>query len=451
MMIYDSRGKPVGLISDVYNNVPIAITSEGREIPQNRGAALSYKRAQQLKSLPWTALSAVPTAASKTGCAAGSHTGMIYSSVKEYDKYVGYNVSIKTFMTAAHNPYSLLYTEDVLGTRNKSAYGISYHGINCGAYFGAVCNTFALYAIGMPIDYNTAEFAYLAKNGVFEKIADQTAGGLRLFDIIWEPGHGNVIIDIIRDDRGNPVTIYWAEQIHEFPKINTYTLAQAQARMTQNGAIVYRYTELYRSLNYEPSPFVAVEGETAQSYTYNDDICTYAGDYAAFYEGEAVHINYAKGSYTSMELYKDDTLVQTITLPAEYNATHSVEVTSYLSGYGKYKARLTDGENNSDYTYFEVIETNVSVSKNGNVLTVNFNSANGAPQYVQLTYRNGKSRGIYALNEDEIKAGKCSFDALELAKAQSYDDGFTETTYVKVFFAGDHGVVRNNWINSGLR
>ena len=436
---------------NIYNNFPIALTADKHDIPQNRGADLSYKRALQLRNLPWTALSAIPTTSSQTGCAAGNHTGVIYSSVKEYDKYVGYNVSFRTFMTAVHNPYSLLYTEDTLKTRSRSAYGITYNGINCGAYFGAVCNTFALYSIGMPIDYNTAEFAYLAKKGVFEKIVDQTAGGVRLGDIIWEPGHGNGIVDIVRDDRGVPTTIYWAEEIHNFPIIHPYTLAQAQSRMTQNGAIIYRYTDLYKSLNYEASPFVAVEGETAQTYEYNDDICTYAGDYAAFYEGEAVHINYVKGSYTSMELYKGDTVIQTITLPVSYNETHSVDVSSYLSGYGKYKARLTDGTNNSDYTYFEVVETNVSVSKNGNVLTVNFNSANGTPQYVQLTYRNGKSRGIYALNEDEIQAGKCSFDALELAKSQSYDDGFTETTYVKVFFIADYGIVRNDFLNTGLR
>lgn len=459
-MIYDIDGNVISsgsgadekeINAKVYNNFPIAVTDTGRDIPQNDGARLGYKRALQLKNLPWTALASIPTSSSHTGCAAGSHTGVIYSSVKECDKYVGYNVSIRTFMTAAHNPYSLLYTEDTLGTRSQSAYGFTYHGINCGAYFGAVCNTFALYAIGMAIDYNTAEFAYLAEQGVFERIENQSASGFRLMDIVWEPGHGNVIIDIERDERGVPTTIYWAEQVHDFPKINQYTLAGAQARLTQNGGIIYRYTDLYKSLNYAASPFVAVEGETAQTYTYNDDICTYAGDYAAFYSGEPVHINYAKGSYTSMQLYKGDTLIQTISLPSSYNATHSVDVSSYLTGYGKYKARLTDGTNNSDFTYFEVIQTNVTVTKSGNNLTVNFSSANGTPQYVQLTDRIGKSKGIYALSAEEISAGKCTFNALDLANSQSYTGGFTETTYVKVFFIGDYGIVRNDWLNSGLR
>lgn len=454
-MIYDIDGNVISadggganakaINEKVFNNISIALDENMHDIPQNRAVYLTQKRIKQLKNLQWTALSDVPDAP------AGNHTGMVYSSVKELDKYVGYNVSIRTFMTAVHNPYSLLYTEAVYNG-GKSGYGFTYHGTNCGAYFGAVCNTYALYGIGMPIDYNTAEFAYLSDIGVFEKIADQTAGGFRVGDIVWEPGHGNIITDIVRDEHGTPTTIVWSEEVHSFPATHSYTLEQAQNRLTNNGGIIYRYTDLFKSLNYEPSPFVAVDDEVISTpYVYNDDICTYAGDYAAFYEGEPVHINYAKGSYTSMQLYKGDSLIQTITLPSSYNATHSVNVTSYLTGYGKYKARLTGSGGNSDYTYFEVIQTNVSVSKSGNNLTVNFSSANGTPQYVQLTYRNGKSRGIYALSAEEIAAGTCTFNAATLALSQSYTDGFTETTYVKVFFIGDYGIVRNDWLNSGLR
>lgn len=441
-MIYDVNGNVI--------TVEAELGSEIRDIPQNRGVYLGYKRAHQLADVKWNALSAVPNINAHTGVAAGQHTGIVYSSVKECDKYIGYNVSLLTFMTAVHNPYSLLYTEDVNANRSASGYGFTYHGTNCGAYFGAVCNTFALFAVGMPIDWNTAEWAYLNNTGVFEKPYDQSAYGFELMDLVWEPGHGNVIIDIYRDNRGVPVTIYWAEEINPFPVIHAYTLAQAQNRLAQNNGIIYRYKDIYKSLDYTPSPFIHVEGETTPAYQYNDDICTYAGDYAAFYEGEAVHINYAKGSYTSMQLYKGDTLIQTITLPSSYNATHSIDVSSYLTGYGKYKAQLTDGTNNSDYTYFEVIETDVSVTHDGFNLTVNFSSANGTPQYVQLTYRSGKSMGIYALSDEEIAAGTCTFNALDLANSQSYGN-FGETVYVKVFFVGDYGIVRNDWLNSGLR
>lgn len=411
-----------------------------RETPKSRGARLGYKRALQLALLPWTALSAVPTSSSATGAAAGAHTGVIYSSVKEYDKYVGYNVSIRTFMTAAHNPYSLLYTEDTLGTRSKSAYGITYHGVNCGAYFGAVCNTFALYAAGVPIDYNTAEFADAAVKGIFERVFDQSGYGLELMDILWVSGHGRVVTDLWRNNRGDIVNIEVREQVHDFPTVSTST---PQAFMSRYGnPVIYRYKDLDKAIQYEPSQFVAVEDEIIETpYVYNDDICTYAGDYACFYQGEAVHINYAKGSYTSMQLYKGDTLIQTIPLPSSYNATHSVDVTSYLTGAGKYKARLTNGSANSDYTYFEVVDCNVSYTLNGSTLTVEFSSTNGAPQYVQITDRAGNSKGIYPLSASDISAGRCVVTPSDFVGGSVFSG-----QYLKVFFVGDYGIVRNDYM-----
>ena len=59
------------------------------------------------------------------------------------------------------------------------------------------------------------------------------------------------------------------------------------------------------------------------------------------------------------------------------------EVTEYLTGAGEYKARLTDGTNYSDYCYFEVVNTNVTASLDGNNLTVNFSSSNASPRCVK--------------------------------------------------------------------
>lgn len=419
-------------------------TNGNRQIP-TRPQYLSYKRWQQFSGISWTAKSAIPAVAASTGIVAGNHVGLPYSSVKEMDKYIGFNVSIKTFMTAVNNPYSLLYTEDVLGTRSKSGYGFTYHGINCGAYFGIVCNVFLEYIIGMIIDYNTAEFEWLAEQEIFERIYDQSGYGVDLCDIIWEPGHGNVIIDIFRDDRGQVTNIVWAESVQSFPVYHNYTVAQFESRLKSNGGIIYRYKDLYKSIKYTPSEFVAAEGETIETpYSYNDDICTYAGDYACFFDGEPVHINYVKGSYSSMELYKGDALIQTIALPSSYNSTHSVEVTNYLTGYGKYKARLTDGTNASDYTYFEVVDCNVTANVNNNELTVTFGSNNGTPLYVQVTDRAGRSKGIRALTAEEISAGTVTYNAQQLAIEQSYT--LSGTAYVKVFFVADYGTVRNDWL-----
>lgn len=427
------------LQAEVYN-----LKNLRRDVPANQGVRNAYKKAMQLKNLPWTGLSAIPNDTSATGISAGSHTGVDYSSVKEYDKFVGFNVSLKSFMTAAHNPYSLLYTEDVKDGRSRSEYGITYHGKNCGAYFGIVCNVFVFFALGFPIPWNTAEWHYLESEGVLEKIYNQSASGVELMDVIWEPGHGNIIVDIYRDSRGNPVKIFWAESVQNFPQVHEYTPEQFNARLASRNGIIYRYKDLYKNLEYRPSDFVAIEGETVEPYDYNEDVCTFAGDYAAFREGEEIWINYNLGEteYTGLSVYKGETLIASYSL----SSGHKISIGSSLTA-GKYTAVLT-GNGTSEPTHFEVIETNVSMTNNSGDITVQFSSTNGVAIYAQMTYLDGSSRGIIPIPTDN--SGRLEFNANEILQAQYPDESFAQTTYLKVFFKGDYGTVRNNLISLEL-
>ena len=433
-------------ISETYASRSISLNSENHDIPQNRGILNAYKKALQLKKIPWTALAPIPSISSQTGIAAGNHEGVIYSSVKEYDKYVGYNVSLLTFMTAAHNPYSLLYTEDTNRNRSKSEYGISYHGTNCGSYFGIVCNVFVGYALGWKIPWNTGEWRYLFDKRKLAKAADQSAYGMRRGDIVWEPGHGNIIIDIIRDNDGNPVRIYWAESNGDFPRINAYTPSEVYNRNIKKNGILYYYPKNYENTVYNQSAFVSVGSEASLAqYVYNDDICTYAGDYACFNSADDVWINYTAGSYTQLELYKGETLISTVDIDV---SAHKIKLTT--SGYGKYKARLKNDNSYSDYTYFEIVDTSVSAIYNDNILTVDFSSANGRPEYAQLTYRNGKSRGVIELTEMDIYNSQFKINPFEVLNDQYPGETFSESVYIKVFFRGDYGVVPNAYLDTGI-
>lgn len=432
--------------SESYAARAIAINSSGHDIPQNRGVLNAYKKAQQFKDVPWTALSAVPGVGSSSGISAGAHEGLPYSSVKEYDKYVGFNVSLRTFMTAAHNPYSLLYTEDVNKDRTRSSYGKTYYGTNCGAYFGIVCNVYALYSLGWAIPWNTGEWEYLCKEGILQKAGDQSAYGMRRGDIVWEPGHGNIIVDIMRDQDGTPTSIVWAESISQFPVFHSYTISEVNNRLSEHGGIIYYYPMIHNNTEYNPSDFVAVDGETIDTpYTYNDDICTFAGDYACFHTGEDIYINYTAGSYTQMQVYKDDALIDTVSISPN---SHSVKITD--DGYGMYKARLTDGTNYSDYTYFEIVDTTVSSSYSDGMLTVNFSSDNGTPLYAQLTYRDGESIGIIPLDARALAKGSVTFSPVELQLAQHGNATFSKHVYIKVFFKGQYGVVVNDYIDTNI-
>lgn len=438
-------------LSDAYNSMGFASDANGRDIPQTIGVLNAYKKAKQLNLLGWTALAAIPTNGSATGCAAGAHTGMLYSEALQFEKYVPYGCSIKSFMTAIHNPYSVMYTEDTKGTtaRKKSAYGFNYLNTTLnGAFYGTVCSALVSWSLGMDWIAQSYDYDWLANDEEFIVVKDNSATGVRLMDVLWVPGHVQIVTDIYRDSRGNPTRIFITESAQDYVR----TLERTPEFITnylQSGRIL-RYRRLYENLEYEPSEFVAVEGETLETYTYNDDICTYLGDCVSIADWEDMFVNYTKGSYTSMELYKGNTLLQTITLPNEYNATHSIDVTSYLNGGGEYKARLTDGTNHSDYTYFEVVDTSVtaSLASNGE-LTVNFASTQGEPVCIRIKEEWGHILSTYILSAQEKVAGTCKYNPEKLRVKQGRSTA-SSTQYVRVFFQGKYNQVMGDYVDSGL-
>ena len=125
---------------DIYPNVTIlskiiAETVSMDNIPQIYKNV--QKKAAQLQYLDWYAKGPISNYITE-----GEHVGMLYSSCVEVDRYVNYDISLKTFMTAANNPYSLLYTENLEQGNHRSGYGFTYYtNRNTGrAYMGTVCS-----------------------------------------------------------------------------------------------------------------------------------------------------------------------------------------------------------------------------------------------------------------------------------------------------------------------
>ena len=213
----------------IFNSIGYMSGEDGHDLPMFKGVANAYKKAKQLLNIPWTALAAIPTDGSATGCAAGQHTGMLYSEALQFEKYVGYGCSLRTFMTAVHNPYSVMYTEDTKGTsaRKKSAYGFDYlNTVLNGAFYGTVCTAFTCWAIGSPLIWQSYDHAWAAKQGLFVEVADNSATGVRLMDVLWKDGHCRIITDIVRGSDGMPTAIYVSESWQNFPRTLTYTAAQ---------------------------------------------------------------------------------------------------------------------------------------------------------------------------------------------------------------------------------
>lgn len=405
----------------------------------------AWLKLQQASKIKWTPLKGTIQKANSTTkfTANTEYTGIPYSSVTEYDKRVGYDVSFHTFMTAIHNKYSVMYTECIRKAYSQSAYGITYYGPNnSGPYYGMVCSNYISYGLE-TVPYVTGDMARLATEGIMEVIYDQSANGVQRFDIIWRSGHTRIVKDVWRKN-GIPTSILVSEESGSaaIMKETLMTPAEFDTLIASESCIIYRYKELYKDIHYAPSPYVAVGDEEPQTVTYNDDICTFAGDRAAFAEGDLIYIHCLNLDFPQMEIYKDDVLIDTVTLASDSRAALTSDTLAYavnLSNdnltYGKYKCRLKDGDTYSDYTYFEVINASVTIEGD----TATYSSANAvAVAWYWTEYHSNDGQATYNMSP---LPGNAS-GTIDVSNRRT---GFP---LLKVLFRGEYGNVAAKFLES---
>lgn len=418
------------------NEIPAIPTSQSDsdlrdDIPENIGVYNTVRKAKQMTDIQFTPKNPIQY---NTGTynAGTTYTGLIYSSTKEINTYIGRNVSFHTFMTAINNPRSLIYTEKI----NEPP----YHGVNSRAYYGTVCSTFVAYCWGIDVDYRTYDFVLA---DFTEEVKDQSAYGLKLGDGIWNPGHIIIVTGIRRTNKGLIERIELCESIS--PRCRKFYINSTEEfdswMKTSGGRIIYRNTELYSNRGYTPeTDFVAVEDEAITPFAYNDLICCNKGDKANYRVGEKVILNIAEG-YSNLEIYKDDVLLNTVAL------TDIVDIEVSDLSYGSYKARITRAGEESDFTYWEVVDTTVTLDKVNN--RVYFNSLNSTPQYFEFCDISGFRPEDYSkidthtFTEEEISQGYIEVDVpsnVPDSKGRLY-------IYAKVHFKNSYGVIINKPIN----
>ena len=365
-----------------------SIDDEGWELPQTLQQLNTIKKAMQLVKIKWTPKATLPGKNDPTGTAhlAGvEQTGIPYSGNWHDYKYVGIEVSLHTFMTAVNNPYSLLYTENINKDNSKSAWGATYYNTNGWMYYGTVCCGFTASVNGQPTKYGNTVIPKVAKTtGIFIPVYPQRdVNTIRIGDVADNSSHSFVVYAIHHDATGAIDKIKYAESTGSNNSCRIITCNSPESFYSTldrvgNPFTLYRVADLYKNVDYKPSPYIPLTdyGETAETVTYNNDICCFAGDRATFMEGNRVAINYnltatPSQDWTSIELYKDDVLDETYLLSEidqsaldESQQNHALDLGTTLAA-GKYKARLTDGTNNSDYTYFEVLNNDITITDKG--------------------------------------------------------------------------------------
>lgn len=397
------------------------------------GAMNAVRKAHQMTDLPIipaVTFQSNPTA--KESYVAGKNfKGVIYSSVKEINTYVGQDVSFHTFMTALHNPRSVLYTDRLDQ--------LPYHGVNCRAYYGTVCSGLISYALGFKITQRSSD---ILVEDYFELISDQSAKGLRLADLICKNGHPRLVTGIKKDINGKIIRIEISVAANS--GCMRYEVKGEEAfnkMLKKNKFKIYRYKELYKNTSYtSANNFVAVENEKLNPFTYNDDICANKGDKACYVTGENVVLNVFGGG-DKVEIYKDSKLFKEIAIQKKDT---NVVLKNYP--YGDYQARVVNGSKKSDYTRWKIIDVKVTIDKQKK--RIYFSSANATPVYYEFCSISGsrptnKNR-VYAAEFSDVEL-KNGYVIVKAPKQPTKEK--PGCPYIKVHFECDYGMVINKPIN----
>lgn len=393
----------------------------------SRGAKNAIMKAYQMTDLEFTTLNDIHANPIKTYRAGEKYRGMIYSSVKETYGFVGLDVSMHTFMTALHNPKSVMYTEDV----SKPP----YHGKNCGAYYGTVCSAFVCYALGIKVYMKTYDYY---SSPLMKLIDDQSSRGVRLADVIHSGGHVRLVTKIRRNIKtGKAVELEFCEGVGPGCRRVTISGNGLDRKIRKGKWKLYRYKNLEKNSYAQLTDFVAVEGEKPTPFKYNDVICTNRGDKSCFIVGDTVILNMSKG-FNNVEVYKDGEHYKSI------KTGENLDVILAGLPYGSYSAKANNGNKYSEATFWKVIDTNVSVNrKNYQVL---FHSNNATPVYLEFCSVSGargrQTTGIFKFSPDDIERG-----SIEVSRYVTKKSKKTIYKYVKVHFECDYGMVINKPIN----
>ena len=416
------------------------------------------------------------------------NTGIPYSSVS--DRQVGYFVSVYTFMTAANNKYSLLYTEDT-SSKSKfssmpptphSAWGFQWTGgVSGGTYYGTVCSHFVSFASGdrcyelssvghryfrnYTNEWIQSAYPNIRVDEDLQVVAD--IDSVRVGDIIayWAAsggGHCRLVTGIERDadNKVTEMTITEAlpngnsdVQVHTYQRdvIIAYISGVGDDFDSEPGGI----GNFFRSLNmskcvHKPSPQWIAQEEN-EEYEYNNNICTFAGDKCVFPEGHLVVLNYNLNDdsffetrWNGIRIYKYTQKyrkngsvlegVEEVLGSTSYNfkdfdtinlvnygeldssqINHALALGKNLEA-GSYKACVFNGNEESEFTRFEIVGADISWSQDGDNITFNFDELRNVDEIIRIAVYDSNDNVYFFIEPtpDDNLNGKCTFNFVEL-------------------------------------
>lgn len=400
--------------------------SVANDDPQKMDEAISsgrlnaQKKAYQMTDIVFTPKDTLK--ASKIYEPGIKYTGVVYSSVKEIETYVGECVSLYTYMTAINNPRSKIYTEEI----DK----YPYHGkvpVKCRAYYGTVCSGFVSYVLGISPRLDAYDFA---KSELMEQV-DTIPETLQIGDVLWRSKHVALVSDIIYDNEENRVANIEICECTRAKGCTRYLVSrEGFAKKMNNFERIYRYKDIYKNQTYQATPeFVAVGDETPVSFSYNNELGLDKGDKSNYMEGDSVIINIFR-DYDYLEIYKDGSFFEQIPSNADL---HDIVLKDLP--YGNYQAKIVYNGGLSDVVSWIVVDATIQYEVGSN--RVFFGSKNAIPDHViccDITgLRPSLSKGFWKLfSNDDIRSGYFDIDPAKLD---------SDYPYMKIYFKTEYGKI----------
>lgn len=370
----------------IIETLEIKLTTGDGELSWDEPTTLAQKaclaRASQLRDIEFMPVGTIPDLAG-TLTAGKTYKGIRYSSVRDTDKFIGYGVSIHTYMTALNNPKSVLYTKESEQPSAKQWYGLN-------------CSVYSSYAWGIEYLHTTNT---LAETDFVEEVNPED---IMLCDspdchanFGGTEGHTVFITGVQRDKDGNIVTL----EISETANPNTYKTLNSYPYFYERYIVnkkykVFRNKRLHE-VSYKPSIYIPLENEPTETIVYSD-LCTNLGDKATILTSEKITLNpLVTDGYTAIKLYKNGT---------EINSYDVEDITLENLDVGRYTASLYPFNDNASTSF---IVEQASISKEGNRYYFN---GHGHP--LRLIFKDSKyyTLSFVDLSEKDIARGYVDCD-----------------------------------------
>ena len=388
------------------------------------GAQCAVKKAHQMTDVEFVPLRTIVANTRKIYQPGENSKGMIYSSVKEINTGVGFDVSFHTFMTAMHNPRSVLYTVNL----SKPP----YHGKNASAYYGTVCSALVSYALGLSVVRNTQDFS---QSDDMVLVDNQSIKNIQLADVLLSSNHIVIITGIKRNSKtGSVVSVEYCEAVQEGCRRVVKTAKEFNQKLSNGKWKMFRYKDLEKNTYTPLTEFVAVDGEQGEPFKYNDALCPNKGDKSCYVSGEDVVLNILGDGFEKVVLYKYSKKYNTI----ELNGDSDIVLKNLP--YGDYKAMLERKGEKTDFVCWKVIDVRVKADPEKE--TISFHSDNATPVYLEFCMITGSrpSWAWYPLKKEDISKGYVKISDLPLSDTLRAQES---AMYAKVHFDCEYGKVIN--------